>query len=216
MDPATDPRSGLSHSLGIVHRDLRVENLLFTKDGSTIIICDLVSHWGIRRAPEIDRGIHLDAGWTKKSDIYDLGSCIQALIYGNAPLLPTVEWPVPVPKCTPMAVPRPHKVGRYGQINLTTTAPFSQTTEHNWNMGMVPYCSALQLQYYCSVIYSVVPMELCTKVATATYGTVKHIPVAVLATPNLYCISPSFFLLNGHGSQSSEVEHQWNPAASPK
>ncbi|KAF7511030.1 hypothetical protein GJ744_005576 [Endocarpon pusillum] len=88
------------HSLGIVHRDLRVENLLFTKDGNTIIICDLESHWGIRRAPEIDRGIHLDAGWTKKSDIYDLGSCIQALIYGNAPLLPTVEWPVPEPFAT--------------------------------------------------------------------------------------------------------------------
>ena len=85
------------HSLGIVQRDLRVENLLFTKDGSTIIICDLESHWGIRRAPEIDRGIHLDAGWTTESDIYDLGSCIQALIYGNAPLLPTVEWPVPEP-----------------------------------------------------------------------------------------------------------------------
>lgn len=85
------------HSLGIIHRDLRTENLLFTKDGSTIMICDLESHWGNRRAPEIDRSIHLDAGWTEKSDIYDLGSCIQSIIYGNSPLLPTVEWPVPEP-----------------------------------------------------------------------------------------------------------------------
>ena len=38
-----------------------------------------------------------DAGWTEKSDIYDLGGVIKGMIYGNVPITHSVEWPVPPP-----------------------------------------------------------------------------------------------------------------------
>jgi serine/threonine protein kinase len=41
------------HSMGIVHRDLRVDNLLLSEDGECLVICDLESRWGNRNAPEI-------------------------------------------------------------------------------------------------------------------------------------------------------------------
>jgi hypothetical protein len=85
------------HSLAIVHRDLRIENLLFTSDNSRLLICDLESHWGNRQAPEISRQPILNAGWTEKSDIYDLGCVIKGMIYGNAPITNQVEWHVPPP-----------------------------------------------------------------------------------------------------------------------
>ena len=42
-----------------------------------------------------------------------------------------------------MAAPRPHKVGRYGQINLTTTAPFfaSNGTQLEQGYGTVLFRS---------------------------------------------------------------------------
>ncbi|KAI4173799.1 MAG: hypothetical protein LQ343_002734 [Gyalolechia ehrenbergii] len=91
--------SGLQalHSLGIVHRDLRIDNLLFSADCTKVIICDLEERWGNRLAPEISRHPVLEAGWTEKSDIYDLGHVIKGLIYGNAPITNLVEWPVPPP-----------------------------------------------------------------------------------------------------------------------
>jgi hypothetical protein len=48
------------HALGIVHRDLRIDNCLFTQDGSRLVVCDLESRWTSappRRSP-------LTAGWT--------------------------------------------------------------------------------------------------------------------------------------------------------
>ncbi|KAI9771509.1 MAG: hypothetical protein M1840_002129 [Geoglossum simile] len=66
------------HSLGIIHRDLRIDNLLFSPDNTNILICDLEGQWGIRLAPEVSRQPILDAGWTEKSDIYDLGHMIKA------------------------------------------------------------------------------------------------------------------------------------------
>jgi len=39
------------HSLSIVHRDLRVANLLFSDDGERLIVCDLESRWEIGRRP---------------------------------------------------------------------------------------------------------------------------------------------------------------------
>lgn len=39
------------HSVGIVHRDLRADNLLFSNDGQRLVVCDLESRWGERRAP---------------------------------------------------------------------------------------------------------------------------------------------------------------------
>ena len=84
------------HSCGIVHRDLRAENLLFSHDGSRLVVCDLEGRWGQRTAPEIAlKG--LDAGWTTKSDVYDIGHCIECMVYANAPITQQVEWPVPAP-----------------------------------------------------------------------------------------------------------------------
>lgn len=41
------------HSIGIVHRDLRTDNLLFSDDGERLIICDIGGRWGRRSAPEV-------------------------------------------------------------------------------------------------------------------------------------------------------------------
>ncbi|KAK4183564.1 kinase-like domain-containing protein [Podospora australis] len=86
------------HSLGIVHRDLRIDNCLFAQDGSRLVVCDLESRWGQRAAPEIafDGGVE-DSGWTTRSDIYDIGNCIKCMVYANAPITNQVEWPVPQP-----------------------------------------------------------------------------------------------------------------------
>ena len=85
------------HSLGIVHRDLRIENCLFTKDSNSLVICDLESRWGQRSAPEVALHGGLDSGWTTRSDIYDIGDCIKCMVYLNAPITSQVEWPVPQP-----------------------------------------------------------------------------------------------------------------------
>jgi hypothetical protein len=85
------------HALGIVHCDLRIDNLVFTSDISRLIICDLESRWGNRLAPEISRKPILEAGWTKMSDIYDLGYVIKGMIYGNTPITTCVEWDIPPP-----------------------------------------------------------------------------------------------------------------------
>lgn len=91
--------SGLQclHSLGIVHRDLRIDNLLFSLDGKNLLICDLEGRWGNRMAPEVSRQPVLDARWTEKSDIYDLGHVIKGMVYGFVPITNLVEWPVPPP-----------------------------------------------------------------------------------------------------------------------
>lgn len=39
------------HSLDIVRRDLRIDNFLFSDDGSRLVICDLESHWGKPAGP---------------------------------------------------------------------------------------------------------------------------------------------------------------------
>lgn len=85
------------HSLGIIHRDLRIDNLLLSPDGSRLIICDLESRWGNRLAPEVSREPILDAGWTEKSDIYDLGVAIKCMVYANVPITNMMEWSVPHP-----------------------------------------------------------------------------------------------------------------------
>ncbi|KAH6626619.1 hypothetical protein B0J18DRAFT_477397 [Chaetomium sp. MPI-SDFR-AT-0129] len=97
------------HAAGIVHRDLRVDNLLFARDGSEeggeeseketrLVVCDLEGRWGQRVAPEVKWEVGLeDSGWSEKSDVYDVGGCIKGMVYANAPLTPQVEWPVPEP-----------------------------------------------------------------------------------------------------------------------
>ncbi|KAK4040151.1 kinase-like domain-containing protein [Parachaetomium inaequale] len=86
------------HALGIVHRDLRIDNCLFTPDGSRLVVCDLESRWGQRAAPEVafDGGVD-DSGWTTRSDVYDIGNCIKCMVYANAPITNQVEWPVTEP-----------------------------------------------------------------------------------------------------------------------
>ncbi|KAI0199452.1 kinase-like domain-containing protein [Astrocystis sublimbata] len=86
------------HSLGIVHRDLRADNLLFSDDGERLVVCDLESRWGERSAPEVAfQGGLEDSGWTPRSDIYDIGNCIKSMVYANGPITRFVEWPVPPP-----------------------------------------------------------------------------------------------------------------------
>jgi hypothetical protein len=86
------------HSLGIVHRDLRADNLLFSDDGERLVVCDLESRWGERSAPEVAfQGGLEDSGWTPRSDIYDIGNCIKSMVYANGPITHFVEWPVPAP-----------------------------------------------------------------------------------------------------------------------
>ncbi|KAL9096136.1 MAG: hypothetical protein Q9165_001659 [Trypethelium subeluteriae] len=85
------------HSLGIVHRDLRIDNLVFSSDRSHLYIIDLESRWGNHLAPEILWEPTLDAGWNEKSDIYDLGCTIKGMVYGNVPITGVVEWDVPSP-----------------------------------------------------------------------------------------------------------------------
>ena len=86
--------SGLQclHCFGIVHRDLRILNLVLSSDYKRVLICDLEGHWGNRLAPEIAKHDTLDAGWTEKSDIYALGYLIKCMIYGNIPITNLVEW----------------------------------------------------------------------------------------------------------------------------
>ena len=86
------------HSLGIVHRDVRIDNCLFSNDGTRLVLCDLESRWGQRSPPEIaSQGVLDDAGWSSKSDIYCIGDCIKCMVYGNAPITNYVDWPVPPP-----------------------------------------------------------------------------------------------------------------------
>ncbi|OAA63646.1 Protein kinase-like domain protein [Niveomyces insectorum RCEF 264] len=85
------------HSLDIVHRDIRIDNFVFSKDGSRLVICDLESRWGNRLAPEVKRDYTVEGDWTKASDIFDLGVAIRGMVYGNTPITNVVEWPVPSP-----------------------------------------------------------------------------------------------------------------------
>ena len=93
--------SGLKtlHLLGIVHRDLRLDNLVFSADRSEVFIIDLEGRWGIQQAPEVSREPSLDAGWTEKSDIYDFGKLVKCMVYGNVPDTDAVEleWVIPSP-----------------------------------------------------------------------------------------------------------------------
>ncbi|CAL5875039.1 uncharacterized protein PFLUO_LOCUS9342 [Penicillium psychrofluorescens] len=84
------------HSLGIVHRDLRLDNCLFSENGERLTLCDLESRWGQRAAPEIAND-GLDVGWTTSSDIFDIGNCIKCMVYANFPITKYVEWVVPSP-----------------------------------------------------------------------------------------------------------------------
>lgn len=79
------------HAAGIVHRDLRVDNLLFREGGKRLVVCDLEGRWGQRVAPEVAwEGSLEDSGWSERSDVYDVGLCIKGMVYANAPITPHV------------------------------------------------------------------------------------------------------------------------------
>ncbi|EPE29233.1 Protein kinase-like (PK-like) [Glarea lozoyensis ATCC 20868] len=85
------------HSLGIVHRDLRLDNCLFSPDGTRLILCDLESKYGQRSPPEIgSKGLDDDC-WSFESDVYCIGDCIKCMVYSNSPLTAYVDWTVPEP-----------------------------------------------------------------------------------------------------------------------
>ncbi|KAM3497095.1 hypothetical protein MY10362_009539 [Beauveria mimosiformis] len=85
-------------SVGIVHRNLRADNLLLSNDGQRLVVCDLESRWGERKAPEVAfTGGLEDSGWSAVSDIFDIGNCIKSMIYANGPITRFVEWLVPPP-----------------------------------------------------------------------------------------------------------------------
>lgn len=85
-------------SLKILHRDLRIDNFVSSKDGSRLVICDLESRWGSR--PSARRETRLQGrGWTertKASDICDVGVAIKGMIYGNTPISNLVEGQCPL------------------------------------------------------------------------------------------------------------------------
>ncbi|KAJ8131364.1 hypothetical protein O1611_g2261 [Lasiodiplodia mahajangana] len=89
------------HSLGIIHRDLSLKNIMFSQDKQTLVLIDLESKWGTFFAPELtftlDENKLDDAGWSGRSDIYDIGPLIKGWVYANTPINTLVEWPVPLP-----------------------------------------------------------------------------------------------------------------------
>ena len=88
------------HAHGIIHRDLRFDNLVFSPDDGRLLICDLEGRWGNRVAPEVSREPKVEGGrygWTEKSDIYDLGQVIRDMVYGTCPLTSVVERKIPLP-----------------------------------------------------------------------------------------------------------------------
>ena len=87
----------LLHSVGVIQRDLRIDNLVFSSDTSRVLICDLEGWWGNRLVPQISRKRVLDTGWTEKPDIYDPGYVIKGMLYGNIPIKNLLEWPIPPP-----------------------------------------------------------------------------------------------------------------------
>lgn len=91
--------SGLEalHTVGIIHRDIRLDNLVFNESADCLVICDLESRWGNHNAPEIRGSVGLSQVWTPQTDIYDLGECIKCLVYMNNPIMLTIERPLPSP-----------------------------------------------------------------------------------------------------------------------
>lgn len=92
------------HSLGIIHRDLSLKNIMFLEDRQNLVLIDLESRWATWFAPELTKNMDENqvdaAGWSEKSDIYDIGPLVEGWVYVNVPINDLVEWPVPPPPDT--------------------------------------------------------------------------------------------------------------------
>ncbi|KAF8070067.1 kinase-like domain-containing protein [Lyophyllum atratum] len=88
------------HSLGIIHRDLNIRNVLVTADYQNMLLCDFECRWGSSEAPEIWRSLHLshsEIPYSEKSDVYCFGVMLNNLIMANNPRNPWVHFTVPPP-----------------------------------------------------------------------------------------------------------------------
>ncbi|KAF8067496.1 kinase-like domain-containing protein [Lyophyllum atratum] len=88
------------HSLGIIHRDLHMRNVLVTADYQNMLLCDFEYRWGSSEAPEIRRSLYLphsEIPYTEKSDVYCFGLTLNNLIMGNHTRNPWVHWTAPPP-----------------------------------------------------------------------------------------------------------------------
>ncbi|KAF8058014.1 kinase-like domain-containing protein [Lyophyllum atratum] len=88
------------HSLGIIHRDLHMRNVLVTADYQNMLLCDFECRWGSGDAPEIRRLLdlsHSGRPYSEKSDVYCFGFTLNNLILANHPRSPWVHWTAPPP-----------------------------------------------------------------------------------------------------------------------
>ncbi|KAJ3750557.1 kinase-like domain-containing protein [Lentinula detonsa] len=76
------------HSIGIIHRDLAIRNILATKDRQSIVLCDLESLYGSNACPEICSAIFqnlpdTERPYSTKSDVFCFGTTIADFILYN-------------------------------------------------------------------------------------------------------------------------------------
>ncbi|KAJ3801698.1 kinase-like domain-containing protein [Lentinula aff. detonsa] len=81
------------HSIGIIHRDLAIRNILATKDRQSVVLCDLESLYGSNACPEISSAIFQDLPDTErpysaKSDVFCFGTMIADFILVNNIMTP--------------------------------------------------------------------------------------------------------------------------------
>ncbi len=74
------------HSIGLLHRDLALRNILASSDFQTAYLCDLEGAYGSEESPEIADAAHLDRTakpFSVASDVYMFGRLMADLILGN-------------------------------------------------------------------------------------------------------------------------------------
>ncbi|KAJ6586553.1 kinase-like domain-containing protein, partial [Mycena sp. CBHHK59/15] len=93
------------HSIGIIHHDLALRNVLASSDYQTAYLCDLESCWGSEECPEIAGTFRLEISavpYSEKSDVYMFGRLMTDFILANNPWtrwqgIPGGNWLPPAP-----------------------------------------------------------------------------------------------------------------------